>query len=195
MSLCLKAASYGVRLPDGILTSYAPFMVQFRPSPSRLLTLLDPLLPIGILTQCLASYTGTSTNENESGSTAKQTGSIGISTSVHDRQSSENDCCSECDTLLPDVVKDSETSSGQTAHASSECDLVHGNIKDPVQSQPEGALSNCSNAPTHELHDVSSCGVLTDDHLVKVAKNPYVSPLVASDEQLSKLPPIDLVVS
>lgn len=197
MSLCLKAASYGIRLPDGILTSYAPFMVQFRPSPSRLLSLLDPLLPIGILTQCLASYTGTSEKGNDGVSTTVQTGLNSTSAKAHDHQSSESGCCCEGGKLLPDVVKDSEAGSAQIPHTSSKCDLVHsqGNVVGPVGSQSESALSNCRNLPTKELHDVSSFEVLTDDHVMKVAKNPYVSPVMASNEQLSKLPPIDLLVS
>ena len=196
MSLCLKAASYGIRLPDGILTSYAPFMVHFRPSPSRLLTLLDPLLPIGILTQCLASYAGTSEKGNEGVSTTAQTGHNSIATKAHNHQPSENGCCCEGDRLLPDVVKDSESDSAQVPHTSIECGLVHsqGNVVGSVGSPSESALSNCRNLPTKEVHDVSSFVASTDDHLMKVAKNPYVSPLMASDEQLSKLPPIDLLV-
>ena len=58
MSLSLRAAEYGIRTPDSVLTAYSPFNVQYVPSPSRLLSLMDPLLPTGILAGCLASYAG-----------------------------------------------------------------------------------------------------------------------------------------
>lgn len=54
----MRAAEYGIRIPDSILTAYAPFNVQWVPSPSRLLSLMDPLLPTGILGACLAAYSG-----------------------------------------------------------------------------------------------------------------------------------------
>ena len=198
VSLCLKAASYGVRLPDGILTSYAPFNVQFRPSPSRLLTLLDPLLPVGILTQCLAAYTGTIAKGKEGVLEKKQSGAKSVSEKA-DHLSPKDDCCCADDRLLPDVVKDSHSGSAQIPHASSEFDLVHSQMDNlrPTRSQSDSDLLNCSNVDTHEneLHDVSSCGLLTDEHLITMTKNPYISPLVASNEQLATLPPIDLLVS
>lgn len=58
VSLSMRAAEYGIRVPDSILTAYAPFNVQWVPSPSRLLSLMDPLLPTGILGACLAAYSG-----------------------------------------------------------------------------------------------------------------------------------------
>ena len=58
VSLSLRAADYGIRVPDSILAAYSPFNVQWVPSPSRLLSLMDPLLPTGILAGCLAAYSG-----------------------------------------------------------------------------------------------------------------------------------------
>lgn len=54
----MRAAEYGIRRPDSLLTAYAPFNVQYVPSPSRLLSLMDPLLPTGILSACLGAYAG-----------------------------------------------------------------------------------------------------------------------------------------
>lgn len=58
VSLSMRAAEYGIRIPDSILAAYAPFNVQWVPSPSRLLSLMDPLLPTGVLGACLAAYSG-----------------------------------------------------------------------------------------------------------------------------------------
>jgi len=58
VSLSMRAVEYGIRVPDSILAAYAPFNVQWVPSPSRLLSLMDPLLPTGVLGACLAAYSG-----------------------------------------------------------------------------------------------------------------------------------------
>ena len=54
----LKCIEMGVRIPDGICAQYTPFLVQFTPSPSRLLCLLDPLIPFGVMMRCLQAYAG-----------------------------------------------------------------------------------------------------------------------------------------
>lgn len=58
ISLCLRAIEFGVRLPDGVLGVYTPVLVKPQPSPSRILSVMDPLLPIGVLLRCLLAYAG-----------------------------------------------------------------------------------------------------------------------------------------
>ncbi|XP_071656640.1 hormone-sensitive lipase isoform X1 [Patagioenas fasciata] len=58
LSVSLRAAAMGVRPPQGIVAAYPVTLVQAAASPSRLLTLLDPLLPISVLCQCLRAYAG-----------------------------------------------------------------------------------------------------------------------------------------
>ncbi|XP_041470237.1 hormone-sensitive lipase-like isoform X2 [Lytechinus variegatus] len=57
-AVAMRAASYGIQVPDGIVTMYTPFVVHHSPSPSRLLCLFDPLLPFGVLMRCLSAYVG-----------------------------------------------------------------------------------------------------------------------------------------
>ena len=54
IAMALKCAQEGLRVPDGIVTAYGCVMVRATPSPSRILTVMDPLLPMGILGRCLA---------------------------------------------------------------------------------------------------------------------------------------------
>lgn len=49
----LHAIQDGIRLPDGIVAIYTPVYIQYIPSPSRTLSIMDALLPVGILTTCL----------------------------------------------------------------------------------------------------------------------------------------------
>ena len=53
-TVTLRAISNSVRKPDSILSTYGCMLVKYIPSPSRLLALMDPLLPLGILSRCLA---------------------------------------------------------------------------------------------------------------------------------------------
>ncbi|XP_040183215.1 hormone-sensitive lipase isoform X3 [Rana temporaria] len=59
ITVAMRAASVGVRLPDGIMVAYPATLLQATASPSRLLTLMDPLLPLSVLSKCLSAYAGT----------------------------------------------------------------------------------------------------------------------------------------
>lgn len=52
IGLVQKCLQNGVRPPDGVFLAYAPIILNFVPSPSRLLCLMDPLLPFGFLMAC-----------------------------------------------------------------------------------------------------------------------------------------------
>uniref|UniRef100_A0A8C5DKV7 Hormone-sensitive lipase n=1 Tax=Gouania willdenowi TaxID=441366 RepID=A0A8C5DKV7_GOUWI len=54
----MRAASYGVRVPEGIVAAYPATLLTAYASPSRLLTLMDPLLPLSVLSRCLSAYAG-----------------------------------------------------------------------------------------------------------------------------------------
>jgi acetyl esterase/lipase len=47
-----------VRIPDALVPIYTPFMTNYNYSPSRLLSLMDPLLNIGMLYRCISAYYG-----------------------------------------------------------------------------------------------------------------------------------------
>ncbi|XP_030068553.1 hormone-sensitive lipase isoform X1 [Microcaecilia unicolor] len=59
ITVSMRAASYGIRMPDGIMAAYPATLLQATASPSRLLTLMDPLLPLSVLSKCLNAYSGT----------------------------------------------------------------------------------------------------------------------------------------
>ncbi|XP_055992577.1 hormone-sensitive lipase isoform X2 [Sorex fumeus] len=69
LTVSLRAASYGVRVPDGIMAAYPATMLQTTASPSRLLSLIDPLLPISVLSKCASAYAG---GEAEKQSTSEE---------------------------------------------------------------------------------------------------------------------------
>ena len=55
-STTFKAIVSNIRRPDAVVLSYAALLIQFYPSPSRLLSLMDPILMFGILLRCLNAY-------------------------------------------------------------------------------------------------------------------------------------------
>lgn len=52
----LRCFELNIRRPDGIFMAYVPVRIEFITSPSRLLSLTDPLLPFGFLMRCLKAY-------------------------------------------------------------------------------------------------------------------------------------------
>ncbi|VUZ56771.1 unnamed protein product [Hymenolepis diminuta] len=62
LGVCLRAAALGLKAeasrPGGALIAYAPAMLAYVPSPSRMLSICDPLLPIGIISRCIIAYNG-----------------------------------------------------------------------------------------------------------------------------------------
>ena len=53
VAAAMKLAAEHVRKPDGILSIYGCLLMHWIPSPSRILALMDPLLPLGVLSLCL----------------------------------------------------------------------------------------------------------------------------------------------
>lgn len=49
-----RSILYGIRVPDALIAIYAPFLVTYSLSPSRMLSFMDPILSIGILWRSLA---------------------------------------------------------------------------------------------------------------------------------------------
>ncbi|GAB1866183.1 Hormone-sensitive lipase [Camponotus japonicus] len=54
----LKCLQLNIKRPDGIFVAYAPILIDFIPSPSRMLCLTDTLLPFGFMVRCLKAYIG-----------------------------------------------------------------------------------------------------------------------------------------
>ncbi|XP_078093184.1 hormone-sensitive lipase [Mustelus asterias] len=71
ITVTMRAASYGIRLPDGIMAAYPATLLQASASPSRLLTFIDPLLPLSVLSKCLSAYAGTEPMSTASSNMAK----------------------------------------------------------------------------------------------------------------------------
>jgi hormone-sensitive lipase len=56
LSTTLKCLHLGIPPPMGLFVAYVPTLVNFVPSPARLLCMMDPLLPFGFMMRCLKAY-------------------------------------------------------------------------------------------------------------------------------------------
>ncbi|XP_077192805.1 LOW QUALITY PROTEIN: hormone-sensitive lipase [Paroedura picta] len=65
ITVSMRAAAFGIKMPDGIMVAYPVTLMQALASPSRLLTLLDPLLPLSVLCKCLSAYAGLDPEQSE----------------------------------------------------------------------------------------------------------------------------------
>lgn len=65
LSTLLKCIDMKIRKPDGVFLAYCPVLVAFDPSPSRLLCLMDPLIPFGFMMRCLRAYSNGMQGDSE----------------------------------------------------------------------------------------------------------------------------------
>lgn len=58
LALCLKLMQMQLRLPDALFCAYTPVLLNAHPSPSKVLTCMDPLIPLEFLLTCVHAYVG-----------------------------------------------------------------------------------------------------------------------------------------
>lgn len=80
-ALTLKLIMHNIRLPDCLVIAYPPYRIQYYPSPSRILCLMDPLLPLGVLKSCIQAYAGDLENGGED--LSKNIGLIKLSSNLY----------------------------------------------------------------------------------------------------------------
>lgn len=57
LGLTTKCFELNIKRPDGLFMAYVPVLVEFLPSPARMLGLTDPILSFGFMMRCLKAYT------------------------------------------------------------------------------------------------------------------------------------------
>ncbi|XP_060760865.1 lipase, hormone-sensitive a isoform X3 [Neoarius graeffei] len=179
ITVSMKAISHGVRIPDGIMAAYPATLLTIDASPSRFLTLIDPVLPLNVLSKCIDAYTGV---DSVSLQLRQQMGSL--STLEQDTplflenitQGASNQLQSGLDHTATSPARSSDGSQNTMPHS---INTLQGPTEFPEGFEPlrSGCLA--------EIHP--PC--------LPIMKNPFVSPLLASDSLLRGLPPVHLVAS
>uniref|UniRef100_A0A8C9VIL1 Hormone-sensitive lipase n=1 Tax=Scleropages formosus TaxID=113540 RepID=A0A8C9VIL1_SCLFO len=168
VTVSMRAASHGMRIPDGIVAAYPATLLTAYASPSRLLTLMDPLLPLSVLSRCLSAYAGEGIFFNPQG----------LSTLSMVRR----------DTAL--LLRDFKQGASNWFHSLLDSNRVQGGIKNPVVA----VMMSCSREFPEGFEPLRS-EQLAEMRMQSspIVRNPYMSPLLAPDSMLRGLPPVHIV--
>ena len=63
LAVALQAAALGARRPSAVVACYPPLFISLSASPSRLLSLLDPMLSLTALEICISAYRGSNVHD------------------------------------------------------------------------------------------------------------------------------------
>uniref|UniRef100_A0A1A7XFV8 Lipase, hormone-sensitive a n=2 Tax=Iconisemion striatum TaxID=60296 RepID=A0A1A7XFV8_9TELE len=179
----MRALTSGIRVPDGIVAAYPATLLTTDASPSRLLTLIDPLLPLGVLAKCLNAYAG---SDFQTVQPAERRGSL--SALGRDTAMLLSDLTQGASNWIQSFLDPSRTSGGSSSPRGNEIrrtstDLTFQNSADPIH-YPDGFEPLRSDCPA--FINPTSCPVM---------RNPFVSPLLAPSSLLRGLPPVHIVAS
>uniref|UniRef100_A0A8C7S6Q7 Lipase, hormone-sensitive b n=1 Tax=Oncorhynchus mykiss TaxID=8022 RepID=A0A8C7S6Q7_ONCMY len=161
----MRAASHGVRMPDGIVAAYPAILLTAYASPSRLLTLFDPLLPLSVLSRCLSAYAG------EEPQAEKQVEKVSTLSMVRR------------DTAL--LLRDFKQGASNWIHSLLDPNRAAGE-EGVVLEHPREFPLGFEPLRSERLAEMKLA-------TSPVVRNPYMSPLLAPDSMLRGLPPIHLV--
>ncbi|XP_057683870.1 lipase, hormone-sensitive a isoform X2 [Corythoichthys intestinalis] len=186
ITVSMKAMTCGIRVPDGIMAAYPATLLTTDASPSRLLTLLDPLLPLGVLAKCLNAYAGADSQTVQPAVGNNSLRALSRDTTVLLSELTQG-ASSWIQSFLPPLwptsrtpsqtptdSKSTERNTSLTSPANTQCHVDYPEGFQPLRSQCLAVVQ-----PT-------SCPII---------RNPFVSPLLAPDSLLRGLPPVHLVAS
>lgn len=116
--LCLKMIQMGLRLPDALFCAYTPVMLNAHPSPSKVLTCMDPLIPLEFLLTCVHAYVGVDSPDKMR----------------HSGNTSQNNTATSAVPLVPQPEQD-VLNEGSTTDKSIPMKCLAANEEDPIQDE------------------------------------------------------------
>ncbi|XP_028976239.2 hormone-sensitive lipase isoform X2 [Esox lucius] len=186
ITVSMRALSYGVRVPDGIMAAYPATLLTTDASPSRLLCSIDLLLPLGVLSKCINAYTGEGSEWVQPTEGTSTLRALGRDTVLLISQLTQG-ASSWVQSFFPvEVVGPSSSyrrSLGNLAHQRA--------VLPPSSDSSQGPM----NYPEGFKPLRSKSLAVIQAPCCPVAKNPFVSPLLAPEDLLRGLPPVHLVAS
>lgn len=188
ITVSMKAMSTGIRVPDGIMAAYPATLLTTDASPSRLLTLIDPLLPLGVLAKCINAYAG---EDCQTVQTAAGSGSL--SSLGRDTAMLLSDLTQGASNWIQSFLDPMRTSGGTRSLSERRSDSI-GGTSGPVSSPDSGSETI---APYPEGFEPlrSECLAFIRPTTCPVIRNPFVSPLLSPNNLLRGLPPVHIVAS
>lgn len=191
ITVCMKALSCGVRVPDGVMVAYPATLLTTDASPSRLLTAIDPLLPLGVLAKCLNAYTGMGSEP-----VVPAVGRGSLSTLTRDTALLLGDLTQGASNWIQsflDPRRSIDRSRSQTL--TSKVTVTINNTA--TSASPNRSVHSDSSVEYPEGFEPlrSQCRSVVHPTSCPILKNPFVSPLLATEQLLRGLPPVHIVAS
>ncbi|CAB1412466.1 unnamed protein product [Pleuronectes platessa] len=190
ITVSMKAMTCGIRVPDGMMTAYPATLLTTDASPSRLLTLIDPLLPLGVLAKCLNAYAGIDCHTVPPAVESNSLTTLGRDTAV----------------LLGDLTK----GASNWIHSFLDPVLISSGARSQLslQRRTESSETRRISTPTstqttgdHPDYPQgfeplrAECLAVLLPTSSPIFRNPFVSPLLAPENLLRGLPPVYIVAS
>lgn len=188
ITVSMKAMSSGIRVADGIMAAYPATLLTTDASPSRLLTLIDPLLPLGVLAKCLNAYAGADCQTVQ-----PAVGSGGLSSLGRDTAVLLSDLTQGASNWIQSFLDPMRTAGGSRS-------LVQrrSQSSEARRTSAHNSAANCSDHmdyPEGFEPLRSECLAFVRPTSCPIIRNPFVSPLLAPNSLLKGLPPVHIVAS
>ncbi|XP_044028811.1 lipase, hormone-sensitive a [Siniperca chuatsi] len=190
ITVSMKAMSSGIRVPDGIMAAYPATLLTTDASPSRLLTLIDPLLPLGVLTKCINAYAGADCQTVQ-----PAVGSSSLSTLGRDTAVLLSDLTQGASNWIQSFLDPMRTSGGVRSLSSMQ---RRSQINDTRRTSTHTSTPNCGDHvdyPEGFEPLRAECLAFIRPTSCPIIRNPFVSPLLAPNNLLRGLPPVHIVAS
>jgi hypothetical protein len=208
-----------IRIPDALIPIYTPFMLNYSLSPSRLLSVMDPLLNLGILWRCLAAYVGidfkletekfktllnlndkTLSNKSSPSKSHSLSKSLSLRALLSRSTSSSNDAQpigSETSSIRNSPNRDSSRSPDLNYISSCSSDDEKRNSSSDTDLYKNLYLDETNRKRLLHLHRVLGDSVFLVEKLREhsLTTNEFMSPLLSDDSVLSQFPRTFLIVS
>ncbi|XP_034455295.1 lipase, hormone-sensitive a isoform X2 [Hippoglossus hippoglossus] len=190
ITVSMKAMTCGIRVPDGMMTAYPATLLTTDASPSRLLTLIDPLLPLGVLAKCLNAYAGIDCRRVQPAVESNSLTTLGRDTAVLLGDLTQG-ASNWIHSFLDPVLSSSGARSVSSLQRRSESSETR-RTSTPASTQTSGDHMDYPQgfAPLR-----AECLAVVLPTSSPVFRNPFVSPLLAPDNLLRGLPPVHIVAS
>ncbi|XP_056154737.1 lipase, hormone-sensitive a [Lampris incognitus] len=190
ITVSMKALANGIRVPDGIMAAYPATLLTTDASPSRLLTLIDPLLPLGVLTKCLNAYAGADSRTEQRAVRTGSLSALGRDTALllsNLTLGASNWIQSFLDPHRTTGSAESLSSQQNKSQSGETCRIL-------TRSSPPNSTGH-RDYPENFEPLRSECVAFVHPTTCPIIKNPFVSPLLAPTNLLRGLPPVHIVAS
>ncbi|XP_012135479.1 hormone-sensitive lipase isoform X2 [Megachile rotundata] len=217
LGITLKCIQLNIRKPDGIFMAYTPVLVDFVLSPSRLLCLTDPLLPMGFLIRCLKAYTisdnkkvtrekehdvvENTKSDTESFAEVSESDLIALALSPNGDETNDAHKLASLpsDSTLNSVSLTEVDGMYRNSGANTPAYVGNGTVNAENNISTNGrswsffgwSLSG-RHGESREL-DIENLKSPLEEFEFSVPKDPFLSPYLASDSLLAQLPPIAMM--